>query len=386
MQNCDHLCKTQVTLKTPKKSGDKRSGEANTAPFSIFVPDEVKVIREVVFNPFYEKTVEQKHWRTAATHWDFALVGANLFGVRNADLREVVTDGLNAMAEASGHAEITNSPMCLVGMSAGGGMSVNIAEAMPERVIAVAPVCLEVGPKSEATRKIPIITIFGERDGKQMEKLSAKLPEQRALGAQWAIAVQWGRRHEFAKANNLIMPFFDTVIAERYPAGVSPVEGVVDLKPYPEEAVWLGDKDGWEDYAAGIGPWRLRGTKRQKGHPPGDSSRGCWLPNEEFARLWRGFVVREPKIKFVSPPGLGDGQPFLVHDAGKQIVVKVSVAKGVNLRTLSAPGGSLKDVEGGREYEFLWTPEKAGIFAREAEGWDREGPRHCAMPHTILVR
>ena len=70
-------------------------------------------------------------------------------------------------------------------------MSASLAEDMPDRVIASAPVCLKVGPKTEKGRSVPMLTIFGERDGKQLEKLSAKLPEQRALGAQWAIAIQW---------------------------------------------------------------------------------------------------------------------------------------------------------------------------------------------------
>ncbi len=76
----------KVKLAIPKKTNDKRAGDAETAPFSIFVPDGVPVIRGVVFNPFYAKTVEQKHWRTAAAHWNFALMGANLFGVRSGDV------------------------------------------------------------------------------------------------------------------------------------------------------------------------------------------------------------------------------------------------------------------------------------------------------------
>ena len=101
-------------------------------------------------------------------------------------------DILRELARGSGYPEIAHAPLCLVGMSAGGGMCANITGALPERVIAAAPVCLEVGPPNEAARAVPMLTIFGERDGRQMEKLDAKLPETRRAGGHWGIAVQWG--------------------------------------------------------------------------------------------------------------------------------------------------------------------------------------------------
>lgn len=370
----------KVELKTPKKGNDKRAGEAGTAPFSIFVPDEVEAVRGVVFNPFHEQAVEQKHWRTAVAFWDFALVGANLFGVRKGDLREVVTDGLAAMAEASGHTEVANAAMCLVGMSAGGGMSVSIAEAMPERVIAAAPVCLEVGPPDEPTRTIPMITIFGERDGKQMEKLSEKFVEQRALGARWAIAVQWGRRHEFAKANNLIMPFFDSVIAQRYPEGASPKESPVALQPYPNDLAWFGEKEAWGESPAAL---HRSGAKSALF----DVARACWFPDGANARLWQAFVVKTPKVRIAQPAGLGDGQPFAVHEAGEPVEVEVRVADELEAETIAVYRGDELLAEGPAGASSLMTPElPAGIHGLVAVATDKNGKRHFSTPHTILVR
>jgi len=45
-----------------------------------------------------------------------------------------------------------------------------------------------------------------------MEKLAGKSPIAGKEGALWATAVQWRRRHEFGRANNLFMPFLDRVI------------------------------------------------------------------------------------------------------------------------------------------------------------------------------
>ncbi len=373
---------SKVRLEAPKKGNDKRSGDRDVAPYSIFVPEEVEVVRGVVFNPFYEKAVEQKHWRTAAAHWNFALMGANLFGVRKSSFAEVVSDGLKEMAAASGRPEIANAPLCVVGMSAGGGMAVSIAEALPERVIAAAPVCLEVGPRDAATRGIPMITVFGERDGKQMEKLTAKLPEQRAQGARWAIAVQWGRRHEFAKANNMILPFFDAVIAQRYPSERNPATGIPVLERVPEKGGWFGDQSGWSgerpaaiDY---VGP---------KNWPAFKVEEACWFPDGTVAWIWRAFVARERKVKILDPPGLGDGQPLVLHEAGNAVEVKVAVAGELSLLSLSLYRGSrrLQKLDGDAR-RLSSGPLPAGIHTLTVVGSSEDGRRHYSQPHTILVR
>ena len=188
-----------------------------------------------IFNPFYELTVEQKHWQAAARLWGFALIGADYFGVNKEDYGQSLTSGLAKLATEIKRPELAHIPFVMVGMSAGGGMSMQFAKQIPERTIAVAPVCLEVGPTTEETRKIPIITVFGERDGKQMQILQAKLPEQRKLGARWAIAVQWGKKHEFAAANSLVMPFLDSCIKLRLPEKWVPTQGPASLKEIPEK-------------------------------------------------------------------------------------------------------------------------------------------------------
>jgi len=229
----DYYSETQVKLQTPKKDG-KRSQEGGLehAPFRIWLPEEVKTVRGVIFNPFYTKAVTQEHWQAACRQWDFGILSSNFFGVKQNEFPELIDKALTEFAKESGHEELVRAKFCPVGMSAGAGMSVKLAELMPDRVIAAGPVCLEVGPRSEESMKIPILTLFGERDGRQYEKLMAKLPEVRARGARFGIAVQWGRRHEFARANNLLMPLFDAAIRKRLGSPGEP------LKEFPESAGW----------------------------------------------------------------------------------------------------------------------------------------------------
>ncbi len=259
-------------------------------------------------------------------------------------------------------------------------MSVNIAAAIPERVIAAAPVCLEVGPKNEVSNAIPMVTIFGERDGKQMEKLAAKLPIARKANAQWAIAVQWGRKHEFHKANNLIMPFFDAVIQKRYPELLNPKEGPPKLLPFPDDASWLGAKDDWGESPAEIRPWvNLTREFAEK--------TTCWFPDADFAATWQAFVVKRPKLKIKSPPGLGGGQKLIIHPAGKSISVEVAVPDDVEWKRLAIHRGARRIATNNSEQATFTVDElKAGIHPLIAVGIDKDGKLHRSEPHTLLVR
>ena len=187
-----------VKLTTPKSGKDKRMPRPlDSVSCSVFIPKGVKRLRGATLNPFYEPTVKQQHWRAAAGLWEFAHIGFNFFGVKNDELGETTERALAALAGASGRAELADAPLCVHGMSIGGGLSSRLVEALPSRVIAAAPVCLEVGPRDKPSGGVPMITIFGERDGRQMEKLTEKLPLARAEQAQWAIAPQWGKKHEW---------------------------------------------------------------------------------------------------------------------------------------------------------------------------------------------
>jgi WD40 repeat protein/dienelactone hydrolase len=367
-----------VELEIPKKTKDKRAGDAAHAPFSIFVPAGIKTIRGVVMNPFHEGTVEQKHWRTAAAHWDFAVVGANLFGVRKEDLGAVTLDGLRALALASGRPEIEHAPLCLVGMSAGGGMCANITAAIPDRVIAAAPVCLEVGPTNEAARAVPMLTIFGERDGSQMEKLDVKLPEARRAGARWGIAVQWGRKHEFHRANNLVMPFFDAAIRTRYPADKTPATDPVELRPTPADSAWLGVKTEWGERPA---------TIRAAANSGLDPATTCWFPDAYTAHVWQAFVTKKPQLRILDPPGLGDGQKLIIHTAGEKLEVKIAVSEGIALERIAIQIGDRIATEAdGSVREFAVKNLPVGIHSVIAVGAGLSGKRLLSEPHTILVR
>lgn len=312
----DILLETRVKLETPKKKRARTEGELDEAPLRLWLPGSVEEIRGLIVNPFYTKAVTQKHWQAMGRHWKFGILASNLFGVRQDEFARVVDAGLETFARESGHPELVGTRLVLVGMSAGAGMSVRLAQQLPGRTIAVGPVCLEVGPRDAPSMEIPMLTIFGERDGKQYEKLRARLGEARPQGARFGIAIQWRRRHEFALANNLLVVHFDAAIRARLRGRDEP------LVKLPESSGWLGDAGAWEEGLAPISP---------AAEFSGDRKTTCWLPDATTAHAWQSFVTRRPGLVLKTPAGLGDGQPLVLHPAGKPVEVTGQALDGVEI-------------------------------------------------------
>ncbi len=63
----------KIRLANPKKTNDRRAGDAAHAPFSIFVPEGINTLRGVILNPFHEATSIRNTGaappRTGASPW-----------------------------------------------------------------------------------------------------------------------------------------------------------------------------------------------------------------------------------------------------------------------------------------------------------------------------
>ena len=365
----DVYFETEVKLKSPK-SDSKRSQEGGLEHvlFRLWLPDGVKSIRGVTFNPFYTKAVTQQHWQAANRQWGCGILATNLFGVKPDEFPVVVDAALSALAKQSGHAELHQCKLCLVGMSAGAGMCTRIAEHMPERTIAMGPVCLEVGPRDEASMSIPTITVFGERDGRQYDTLMAKLPEIRDQGGRFAIAVQWRRKHEFGQANNLLLPLFDAAIRLRLG------EPGELLKSIDESSGWLGDVSAWRDGEAIVSP---------NSDFQGDKARACWFPDATTARTWQSFVTHDPQLRLKSPSGLGDEQPLVLYKTGDVVTVQVA-GEPKSAGTIEVYSGVVKlgELEDGKLVVKL---SKPGIYPVFLQARSENGKVLRSRPHTLIV-
>lgn len=310
----DVVVRTELPLKTPRSRDPVLGGSREKVFFQVWIPAGVKTVRGAICNPFSKDEAVSQHWQAACRHWRFAYLQTDFDGVKQ-DGFSLLPNALIELAKQSGHPEIEHMPFCWTGMSRGGGMSMQLSELMPERTIASVPVCLEVGPASESTRPIPVLTIFGERDGSQMDKLLGKLPVERKRDARWSIAVQWNRKHEFGQANNLSFVFLDEVISRRLPLAAGNV-----LRSFPLEEGWLGDPSTWSKDGN-------RPTIHAWNDFPADRTRACWLPSERVAATWQAFVASSKEITINEPAGLGDGQMFELHSTSKPVTVKLTIDK-----------------------------------------------------------
>jgi hypothetical protein len=312
-------------LTKPKKKSDRAVEPLDGVTIHLWLPDGVPTLRGVLVNPFYDKAVGQKHWQEAARLWGFGVVGANYFGVPKPEFGPSLVTGLTQLGTELKRPELAHVPFLFVGMSAGGGMSVQFAEQLADRTIAAAPVCLEVGPTTAAGRAIPMLTVFGDRDGKQFEILSKKLPDARAAGALWGIAPQWGRKHEFGQANNLVLPFFDSCVRLRLPADADARQGPVKLNPLKQEDGWVGS---WSGNPA-------TGSIRKFADAPTDVPVLSWFPDHRTAAVWRAFVTQKPGLSITAPASLGDGKPFQTYPANEKLTV---TGKTTHLKTFLRDG------------------------------------------------
>lgn len=368
----DRIFYSTVAVKHPKKSEDRAQGGPNHLFFTAWLPDGVERVRGIYHTPLNLDTVEKAHSRAMAAHWGFAIVGGNYMRAHRDDFLPSLTSGLAEMAEKSGHPELNSVPVILSGMSAGAGMCVTLAELMPERVIACALVCLEVGPETEKTRGIPMLTIFGEKDGQQMEKLSAKLPERRAaFDAAWGIAPQWNRKHEWGHANQLLWPFFEDVLAQRLPPGAA------NLLPIDPAKGWLADPGTWT-MAASAAAYS------------GEQAKAAWLPGENSARVWQAFVVKKPLLRIVDPVPQGDGKPLTIVKPGTEVAIRAVAEKSL------PPGGtwtlfdgaiSLAEatpVDGAAEFRMPDLP--SGFHTFHVKVGLADGRTELSRPVSILIR
>ena len=372
----DVTVRTELPLLTPRSRDPVLGGARDRVFFQVWIPAGVKTVRGAVCNPFSRDEGISAHWKAVCRHWRFAYVQTDFDAVRK-DEFGLLPRALADLAGKSGHPELAHMPLCFTGMSRGGGMSMQMAELLPERTLASVPVCLEVGPASAATRRIPVITVFGERDGAQMAKLLAKLPAERKQDARWGIAVQWGRGHEFGQANNLSFLFLDDVIARRLPSDPAADKPAL-LRDIPLEDGWLGDPSTWgkDGRRPTIQPWK---------DFAGDRDRACWFPSQRVAAVWQAFVAGSKDITLTEPAGLGDGQKFAAHPAGKPVGVKLKL--GTNLKPAKvelwdAHEKLAEKVEAPWSFEVVLKPGVHALFATVQQA---DQPPRTSRPHTIVV-
>lgn len=206
-------------------------------------------------------------WQALAKGWNYALLGIT-FTTRSGAAPyfraefgsgDALLSALDQIAAESNHAELKSVPMAILGFSQGGQFAYQFTCRHPERVMAFATIKggRHHGDSNEAANAIPGVLIAGEKDEEfRKENLRKIFALNQCPPGRWCFAMEPGVGHLEGRSLDLIIPFFNAVIYQQ-------------LQPM------LGSPE-----TLALAPLTSATT----------ASHGVWLPNQEVADKWIGFM------------------------------------------------------------------------------------------------
>jgi hypothetical protein len=233
--------------------------------------------------------------------------------LRMGTLHRAYPQALKRLAEVSGIAEIEHLPFVSTGASAAGGSASRAAREFPDFAVATSPTL--IGPAGirevEQYAHVPLLFIFGSRDGRHLRQILEAVPTARRHHALWGSAPMWFVYHHTHKQKALMYPYFAECIRLRVPADHDFATGPAKLKALKEESGYLGLVDTWETNFPQAVPFK---------EYTGDPLKTVWLPTALAARTWQAFVSYNPRtvIQFPMFEGhstIGQPQPNGWHNS-----------------------------------------------------------------------
>ncbi|MCA9268023.1 MAG: hypothetical protein KDA41_06110, partial [Planctomycetales bacterium] len=210
-----------------------------------------------------------------------------------------------------------------------------------------------------------------------MPRLLAKLPEERQQQAQWAVAPQWGVKHEWHMASNFILPFYANMLRLRLPEAAGPADRPTPLSACRYDHGWLGDGATWKTPAPSIAP---------VAEFQGAAATACWLPDAYTAALWQAFVSHGGPVRIESPKPMKGSNPFVAYPAGKPLEVAVRVADGFGAAKIELFDGDRRLAEVDRtSHTATLEGLKPGIYGIIAAATGDDGRATYSPPHAVAV-
>lgn len=275
--------------------------------YRVWIPENVKKLRGVIVHQHGcgkgaceggRTAADDLHWQALAAKWDCALLGPS-FEQNDGDncrlwcdprngSRERFLQSLDDLAKLSGHPELATVPWCLWGHSGGAFWASLMMISDPQRIAAVwlrSGTAFSAWEKGEITKpEIPALTYkiptmcnpgLKERDDKRFSGAwtgaMAMFTAYRAKGAPIGFAPDPKTSHECGDSRYMAIPFFDRCLGQRLS------EGKPELQPMDDSKTWLS-KD-WESEPETSGSFK------------GDQRTSIWLPDIEFAKVWRSYTT-----------------------------------------------------------------------------------------------
>lgn len=197
---------------------------------------------------------------------------------RNRDMYLEILEVVEQIADESGHPELAQVPLLLIGYSEGGCHANAFNKLFSSRVVGV--LTMKGGCHDqvvdEPALSTPAYLFIGEFDTESRANNLTNLFEfNRAQGAPWALAIEPGTEHGFVADNRLLINWMDAVLSHRLPETVTPgIEPA--LPPIDETSGWLGNRTtlSISEYAC----------------YDGDPLTASWFPDEQTAHDWQAMV------------------------------------------------------------------------------------------------
>jgi len=377
-------CTAKRRIKRTFKSYDyAENAEDMHKEVRLTIPDRLATVRGllVVTNPSGGDTRDWygRTWYGEFLYLhDFAFIGAKAF-TSHVESYQVLVNALKRFAAESGHGELVNAPFVVTGFSAGGGFSSRLANEAPERVIASAPVASVLRTEgAAAVLATPVCIISGELgiDAKGAEVMRPALQSFRPKGALFSWMTIQGVGHAMVGQEVLAMPFLDTAVRLRYPAGADPRKGPVPLAALEPSRGWVADNTTWK---SGLTKIAAAADFR------GDVGQSSWLPTEDLAFIYRAYATYDNPLKIVSPAMSGGAAR--VFDPGANITIVADDTGFPGWTRLEFYDGARKLGEAAKAPpQFTATNLAIGLHVFSVLGTDAKGAVRSSNPVLVIVR
>ncbi len=273
-----------------KRQAERKEARMQQVRFHIYVPETTKRIKAAFFISRHGcGNIGHRVLRKFAHEHDVALIG-----VRGAAAQRgfypvsTINPHVKRLAEMSGHPELVDVPYFTFGHSNGTGFATTMAAGRPEK--ALGWVSFHSGwsfyLQFPGLEKVPGMLMHGPRDkwfkhGQEEAMAHMRKHRNAPFNLTWEISEGHGPSNKDVTWS-YIVEFCKAVMRVRLNQDGS-------VKPVDIESGWLGAN---YDKAKG-GPQKL--TIAPYHSFPGDKTVAHWLPDEEFARIWQEFCLRDAR-------------------------------------------------------------------------------------------
>jgi pimeloyl-ACP methyl ester carboxylesterase len=302
-------------------------------------------------------TAYDLQYRAFAKKWGLAVVSPDIFPKEGRSCRDWIDTetgsgpalirALREVAAASGHGELQTAPWLLWGHSGGGYWTLSMMKNYPGRIIAVFAYSPAFDPQWEypdSAYQIPLLIRHAgaaDLNGRNVACWQTALntfDKFRKRNGHASLAYTPGQNHNFSYVRYMAIPFYESVLSQRLPAGHS-----AKLREMDQSKAWLGDT--------------LTYTVYKSDSFAGDKSDMNWFPDSLTAVKWREYVITGTVADKIPPPAPYDLKVQPLNDTAVTLTWKADadIESGIQYFTIRVKDGETQRFPASGDYQTFDT-------------------------------